>query len=307
MISSEPFGWRRGDAGADDDVLVGLRAAKKWLPCRLFYDARGARLFEKICTVPEYYLTRSELALFETHLASIAADVGPRARVIEPGSGAGTKTRMLLGALDRPAVYVPIDVSSEQLDIEARALRREHPGLHVEPVHGDYMGTLHMPRTSAAHARTVVFFPGSTIGNFEPDGAREFLSRFGDLAGEGAMLVLGADSNQDGESLRKAYDDAGGVTAAFNLNALTHLNRSHKATFAARCRIEMQLVSQRKQTVRVGDITVSFERGEVIVTEHCYKHRPEALAALIGDAGWTVRRVLADPFGRMRLWVADRA
>lgn len=302
----------------DGDVLAGLRAPRKRLPCRLFYDARGAALFEEICELPEYYLTRSELALLAAHLGEIAALVGARARVIEPGSGAGKKTRMLLGALERPSIYVPIDVSREQLEENALALREEFRGLRVAPVHGDYTRALAMPRPDASFGRTLVFFPGSTIGNFEPEEARRFIARFGNLAGPGAMLLLGADSNDDRASLVAAYDDSRGVTAAFDKNALEHLNRSYGASFnlaafehravwnAERSRIEMHLVSRRRQTVHVGEEAFGFERGETIVTEHCYKHRPDAVRAMLAEAGFSLVRTMADDARRMHLWLAER-
>ena len=301
-----------------DDVLAGLRARPKHLPCRLLYDARGAELFEQICTLPEYYLTRSEVALLDAHLPAIARVLGPGVRVVEPGSGAGVKTRLLLSALDDPAGYVPIDVSGEQLELTARALRAAYPALDVEPVHGDFTRLAYLPAGAAA-PRTLVFFPGSTIGNFEPDAARAFLARFRALAGPGAALLLGADANDDPVSLVRAYDDAAGVTAAFDLNVLAHLNRSHGATFdvsrfyhraawdGRRDRIEMHLVSRVRQTVTVAGEPVELERGEPIITEHCYKHRPDVLAALLAGAGWRVREVFADPHGRMRLWLATDA
>lgn len=300
-----------------DEVLEGLLARDKHLPCKLLYDARGAELFEQICTLDAYYPTRTEIALLEANLPAIAAAVGPSARVIEPGSGEGIKTQLLLAALERPAGYVPIDVSGEQLEQTAIALRTRFPGLIVQPVCGDYTGPLDVPPAPQAAARTLVFFPGSTIGNFEPDAARRFLARLADVAGPNAMLLLGADSNADREALLRAYDDPEGVTAAFDLNILAHLNRTHRATFdldafthravwkAARSRVEMHLVSRREQTVAVGDWKIAFARGEAIVTEHCYKHPPAALEGLLGGAGWQVRDVFADPHGRMRLWLAE--
>jgi len=312
-------GDRAPEAEAADDVLDGLRAPRKHLPCRLLYDARGATLFEQICTLAEYYPTRSELALLEAHLPAIAAAVGPSARVIEPGSGAGIKTRMLLRALEQPAGYLPIDISHEQLDDTARALEAEFPGLEVQPVFGDYTGPLELPAPTRASARTLAFFPGSTIGNFEPDAARAFLARLRDLAGPGGMLLLGADSNTDRESLVRAYDDREGVTAAFDRNVLAHLNRTRDATFevdafahcavwnAVRSRIEMHLVSLRRQVVQVGGESISFERGEPIVTEHCYKHPRAVLAAMLATAGWRVLRIDADPLARMHLWLATSA
>lgn len=309
----------RPDPFAGDDVLAGLRAPHKTLPCRLLYDARGAELFEQICTLEEYYPTRSELALLDRHLPEIARVAGPEARVIEPGSGAGDKTRMLLAALDRPASYIPIDVSAEQLQATARDLGAAFPALEVVPIAGDYTAALDLPTGLRVAGKTLVFFPGSTIGNFEPDDARRFLARLAALAGPGATLVLGADANQDPDVLLRAYDDAQGVTAAFDLNVLAHLNRTHGATFdlsafmhrsvwdAQRSRIEMHLVSRRRQVVQVAGEAIQLERGEAIVTEHCYKHPPALLAQMLRDAGWQVRETFVDPLGRMRLWLGEHA
>jgi len=309
---------RHPDPFAGDDVIAGLRAPHKQLPCKLLYDARGAELFDQICGLEEYYPYRSELALLDRHLPELARSIGPAARVIEPGSGAGVKTRMLLAALDRPASYVPIDVSAEQLAATARELATAFPGLEVAPVAADYTQPLELPPAAPGTGRTAVFFPGSTIGNFEPEDARRFLARMAELAGPGAALVLGADSNTDTDALLQAYDDPQGVTAAFDLNVLAHLNRSHAATFdlsaflhravwnAARSRVEMHLVSRRRQTVEVAGEPIQLERGEAIVTEHCYKHPPAVVAALLAAAGWRVGQVFADPHGRMRLWLAER-
>ncbi len=308
---------RHPDPFAGDDVIAGLRAPHKHLPCKLLYDACGAALFEQICTLEEYYPYRSELALLERHLPEIARGIGPAARVIEPGSGAGKKTRMLLAALDRPASYVPIDVSAEQLADTARELAAALPGLDVVPIVADYTRPLELPPPAPGTGRTCVFFPGSTIGNFEPDDARQFLARLAELAGPGGAIVLGADSTTDPDALLRAYDDPHGVTAAFDLNVLAHLNRSHAATFdlsaflhravwdAARSRVEMHLVSRRRQVVEVAGEVIALDRGEAIVTEHCYKHAPDALAALLTAAGWRVSQVFADPDGRMRLWLGE--
>jgi dimethylhistidine N-methyltransferase len=299
-------------------VLSGLRAPRKHLPCRLLYDARGAALFEQICTLDDYYPTRSEIALLEQHLPAIATAIGPDARVIEPGSGEGIKTRMLLTALERPASYVPIDVSREQLEHTAHGLRAAFPAIEIQPLCGDYTRVLELPRPARLPARTVVFFPGSTIGNFEPAEARTFLARFGEVAGSGGMLLLGADSNGYVPSLIRAYDDSEGVTAEFDLNVLAHVNRTHAATFdlgafvhravwnAARNRIEMHLVSQRRQTVYVRGTAIRFEEGESIVTEHCYKHPPATIAGLLAEAGWRLECVMRDGLARMHLWLAVR-
>jgi L-histidine N-alpha-methyltransferase len=306
------------DPFADDDIVKRLRAPRKYLPCKLLYDARGAELFEQICTLDEYYPYRSELALLEQHLPTIAKIVGPTARVIEPGSGAGRKTRMLLTALERPHTYVPIDVSTKQLDETARDLGADFPGLDIVPIAADYTQPLVLPPSGHA-GKTLVFFPGSTIGNFEPEDAAHFLARLAALAGPGAMLVLGADSNHDVDELIRAYDDSQGVTAAFDLNVLAHLNRTHGATFdlgaflhravwdAAHSRVEMHLFSRRRQVVHVRGEPIQLERGEPIITEYCYKHAPEVIAALLEGAGWHVREAFPDARCRMRLWLSERA
>jgi dimethylhistidine N-methyltransferase len=300
----------------DDDVLAGLRAPRKRLPCRLLYDLRGSQLFERICTLSDYYPTRAELALLAVHLAELAGDIGARARVIEPGSGAGLKTRMLLAALDAPTSYVPIDISREQLEATADAMRAELPRLAVQPVHGDYTAPLELPAAPRPAARTLVFFPGSTLGNFEPDAARDFLARMRVLAGANGALLLGTDSNHDPVSLLRAYDDVEGVTAAFDLNVLAHVNRTHDATFALerfahraiwrrdRARIEMHLASRCVQYVHVAGEQFHFACGESIVTEHCYKHDPVTLSAMLSASGWRVGRVLVDHEQRVRLWLA---
>ena len=302
-----------------DEIVAGLRDRIKHLPCRLLYDARGADLFERITDVDDYYLTNAELALLTAKLPAIAELVGPNARVIEPGSGAGRKTRMLLAALDRPASYTPIDVAADQLDDNATTLRREFPQLEILPIHGDYTQPLVVPASSRRIDRTLVFFPGSTIGNFEPDEARRFLSRLARVAGPRALLLLGADCNANRDELLRAYDDREGVTAAFDLNVLAHVNATHGATFeldkfmhravwnAAKSRIEMHLVSRQHQTVTVAGQAIAFTRGEPIVTEHCYKHTPAALEGLLRDSGWGVVEMFVEPAKRMRLWLARRS
>jgi dimethylhistidine N-methyltransferase len=306
VITAGEHALRAGSAAQADDVLAGLRAPRKHLPCRLLYDARGAALFEQICTLDEYYPTRSELALLEAHLPAIAATAGPDARVIEPGSGAGTKTRMLLRALSSPAGYVPIDISREQLEDNARALRAEFPELEVQPVCGDYTSPLELPRPVRPPARTLAFFPGSTIGNFEPAAARAFLARLRELAGARGLLLLGADANRARASLERAYDDHAGVTAAFNRNVLRHLNRrfgfdfqvdgfAHLGFYAPEAgRIEMHLQSMRDQAVGLDGAVRPFPRGARIHTENSYKYTPAEFEALLLQAG----------FGSVRRWDA---
>jgi len=302
----------------DADVVQGLRAMPKRLPCRLLWDARGAELFGQICTLDDYYLTRHELAMLRERVGAIAAAAGPRARVIEPGSGLALKTRILLDALVDPACYVPIEVEAEQLASTVAAFRAQYPRLDVEPICGDYMQPIELPVPHRAHGRSLVFFPGSTIGNFELAEAEAFLGRFARHAGVGGLLVLGADSNADPDTLVRAYDDREGVTAEFDRNVLVHLNREfgtafdvaafeHRAVWdAARNRIEMHLVSTRAQRVQIDGRELVLEAGEPIVTEHCYKYPVPVLEALLGRAGWRVREVFADPRGWMRTWLCER-
>jgi len=299
-----------------DDVMEGLHATPKHLPYRLLYDARGAELFEKITFVEDYYLTRAELALLEAQLPAIAALVGPNARVIEPGSGAGRKTRMLLAALESPATYVPIDVAEDQLTENATSLRVEFPQLEVLPVLGDYTRPLSIPAPTKPTGRTLVFFPGSTIGNFEPEEARAFLTKLAHLAGPDAMILLGADGNANREELLRAYDDREGVTAAFDLNVLAHVNTTHAASFdlakfehravwnEQRSRIEMHLVSRAAQTVTVAGEPISFDLDEPIITEHCYKHAPATLEMILRSSGWRVTNTFVDPAHCILMWPA---
>jgi len=301
-----------------DDVVAGLRAPRRHLPCRLLWDARGAELFARICTLEDYYPTRHEVALLRQHVPAIADAVGPRARVIEPGSGLALKTRLLLDALAAPVGYVPIEVEAEQLATTNLELRAAYPELEIEPVCADYMLPFEIPPSRRDCARSLVFFPGSTIGNFELDEAEAFLARFATQAGVGAMLLLGADSNSDPETLVRAYDDREGVTAEFDRNVLVHLNRtydadfdprafSHRAVWDARAsRIEMHLVADRDHRVQVAGDVIEFRCGESIITEHCYKYPPPVIESLLGRAGWHARDVFVDPRGWMRLWLCAR-
>jgi L-histidine Nalpha-methyltransferase len=301
----------------DDDVLAGLRSSRKQLPCRLLYADAGAELFERICMLGAYYPMRTELALLDQHLPQIAHHIGPQARVIEPGRGDGRKTRKLLHTLDAPSSYVPIDVAHDQLRRTATRLRGELPGIEIEPVTADYSQAFELPVPQHAFKCTLVFFPGSTIGNFEPGDARRFLARLSKLAGPHRMLLLGADATRDPAALLRAYDDEAGATAAFNKNVLLHLNRTRGATFdldafehravwnAVASRVEMHLVSTRRQLVRVSDETIAFAEGESIVTEHCYKHTPAAMHALLAMSGWCPRQVFTAATTPFRLWLCE--
>ena len=288
-----------------DEALRGLLAHRKTLPPKLFYDETGAELFERITTVPEYYVTRAELEILNARAPEIAAIAGPRAALVEYGSGAGVKVRILLDAMRDPAAYVPIDISAEQLSRVAREIVAAYPGLKVHPIAADYTRPLELPALPP-HAMRLGFFPGSTIGNFHPDEAAAFLRQIRRTIGDGGALVLGVDRVKDAATLNAAYDDAAGVTAAFNLNVLKRLNReldadfdlgrfAHHAFFNAReRRVEMHIVSLDDQTVSVGGMLIPFKAGETIWTESSYKYDRPSLDALAKKAGFTVSQLWTD-------------
>jgi dimethylhistidine N-methyltransferase len=288
------------------DVLRGLSRRPKEIPCKYLYDARGSALFEEICGLAEYYPTRTELGILERHVGEMAALLGPGCLVIEPGSGSGRKTELLVGALADPVGYVPIDISPGPLRSFARRLAAAHPRLEVLPVLADYLDEPALPEPRRAPRRTVVFFPGSTIGNLHPGQAAQFLKRIAAACGRGGALLVGVDLPKDRRTLERAYDDARGVTAAFNLNLLARLNRELDADFDLRrfrhravwveqaSRIEMHLVSEAEQTVRVDGVPIHFAAGESICTEHSHKYSLDGFARLARRAGLAVRRVWTD-------------
>jgi dimethylhistidine N-methyltransferase len=286
-----------------EDVVAGLSLPQKALPPKYFYDAIGSKLFEKICRLPEYYLTRAELSLTRANVSSIARFAGKGCELLEYGSGEGLKTRLLIRAL-RPKAYLPVDISPSALEHAARRLSREFPWLRILPVCGDFSRPLDLP---AARAARVAYFPGSTIGNLTPEEAHGFLSR---SRAHARRMLIGTDLRKDANLLHAAYNDSRGVTAAFNLNLLARINRelgadfdlrrfSHYAFYnAAHGRIEMHLVSLREQKIRIGAHRFAFERGESIHTENSYKYSVEEFRALATAAGfegkktWTDRRGL---------------
>ena len=288
------------------EVLHGLRQPQKQLPCKFFYDERGSALFEQICDLEEYYLTRTELAILRRFAGEMAATLGPGCRVVEYGSGSSIKTRILLDHLDNVAAYVPIDISREPLLHAARAMAAAYPGIEILPVCGDYTADLRLPDGRTESARTMIYFPGSTIGNFEPDDAQRFLRRMREVCGRGGGLLIGVDLKKDPRVLHAAYNDAAGVTAAFNSNILARVNReldgdlrldqfAHYAFYNAReGRVEMHLVSLERQAARVGTVPFHFCRGESIFTESSYKYTLEEFARLAMASGYSVERVWTD-------------
>jgi len=285
------------------DVLAGLSRPQKALPPKYFYDAKGSHLFERICRLPEYYVTRAELALTRRHLGSIARFAGKGCELIEYGSGESLKTRLLIRAL-RPAAYLPVDISAAALEAATERLSREFPWLRIVPVHGDFSRPVELP---SPRSRRLVYFPGSTIGNLTRDEAHAFLSM---SRGQAGRMLVGVDLKKDANVLHAAYNDSRRVTAAFNLNLLARINRelgadfdlkrfSHYAFFnAALGRIEMHLVSLARQTVRLRHHRFQFDVGESIHTENSYKYSIEEFRALAAEAGfagkkvWTDRKVL---------------
>jgi dimethylhistidine N-methyltransferase len=287
------------------DALAGLGRPQKTLPCKYFYDERGSALFDRICELPEYYPTRTELGILRRHAAAMAAAVGPRCLLVEYGSGSSTKTRLLLERLDQPAAYVPVDISREHLLRSAAALARRHPRVRVIPVCADFTQPFELPRVPRAERR-VAYFPGSTIGNFAPPDARKFLTHVADQCGPGGALLIGVDLRKARTILEPAYDDAAGVTAEFNRNLLVRINRELGADFdpaafdhlafwnAAEGRVEMHLVSRREQAVRLGGRRIAFAAGESVHTENSYKYDLRDFAALARSAGFEVERVWTD-------------
>ena len=289
-----------------EEVLEGLRRPHKALPPKFFYDDAGAELFEQICELPEYYPTRTETAILRENIGQITSLLGAGCLLVEFGSGTSTKTRIILDELASPAAYVPIDVARSQLIQTAAVLARAYPGLDVLPVCADYMSRLELPSPRRAVARTAAFFPGSTIGNLEAADADAFLKRVARLCGADGGLVIGVDLQKDRAILEPAYNDASGVTAAFNLNVLRHINRElgtdfdlrafrHEAFYdEERSRIEMRLISLRSQSVRVAGIDIPFAQGEAITTEYSHKYSLEGFRDTAERAGFSVEQVWTD-------------
>jgi dimethylhistidine N-methyltransferase len=289
------------------EILAGLRAEQKWISPKYLYDQRGSELFDRICELPEYYPTRTELALFDAHLDEIAALVGSRAAVIEFGAGSSLKIRKLLDHLVEPAAYVPVEISGKYLLEQARDLARDYPHVHVAPVFADFTQPFELPVHPVEPERNLVFFPGSTIGNFTRAQARDLLEIMRIEAREGGALLVGLDLRKDPAVLEAAYNAAAGVTAAFNLNVLERLNRELAADFdaarfrhlavydEAQGRIEMRLVSLATQVARVGGERIRFGRGEYIITEYSHKYSVNEFAALARMAGLRPERVWTDP------------
>src|SRR3954453_2614373 len=302
MMAAQTGAALRYEAGDDEpslapDVVAGLMARPKGLPPKYFYDEIGAQLFDQINELPEYYTTLCELVLLCERAPEMARFFPPGSALVEFGSGSSKKVRLLLAAAPTIAAYVPVDISSEMLVQEAEDLRRDYPQLAVLPVEADFTQPFSLPAAVASMAH-VGFFPGSTIGNFEPHEACSFLRHAGRMLGRGATLIIGIDLVKDSRILNAAYNDKAGITAKFNLNLLTRINReldgdfdvasfSHHAFYNAdRRRIEMHLASKKRQKVRVAGRVFEFRAGETIHTENSYKYTLDSFAALARGSGW---------------------
>ena len=294
---------------ADDfseDVLRGLAATEKSLSPKYFYDLRGSRLFDRITDLPEYYPTRTELAIMDDVMPDIAQSVGPQVSVIEFGSGSGLKTRRLLAGLEDPVSYVPVEISCDHLMAAARLIAAEFPAIEVLPVCADFTRPFELPDPERMPLRNLVYFPGSTIGNFARDEALQLLQVMHAEARPGGALLIGVDLRKDREILESAYNDSAGVTAEFNLNLLRRINRElgadfdldnfeHRAVWNdSASRIEMNLVSRTDQSANVADTTIRFTAGESILTEYSHKYDEAAFEEMADATGFEIGSVWKD-------------
>jgi dimethylhistidine N-methyltransferase len=300
-------------------VQRGLRSQPKRLPSWLFYDEQGSALFEEICEQPEYYLTRAEIELLRMHAGDIADVLGADVRLVEYGSGHAIKTRLLLEHLATPVAWVPIELSSEALRLGIQRVAQHLPELPIQPLSVDFTRPLRLPVPPRAPRRTVLYFPGSTIGNFEEREAAQLLRKMRNEMGDNGGILVGADLKKDRATIEAAYNDKAGITSAFTLNVLARLNRElgcnfelgafrHRAHYNAMAgRIETHILSRREQRVRVGRLQVLFREDEAMLVEYSCKYSLEDFAALAATAGLAVQRVWLDPEGMFSLQYLTRA
>ena len=317
LTLTPPVQPRTADSVFLRDVLTGLSRPDRRLSCKYFYDRRGSELFEQICELPEYYPTRCELSILERHAEAMAALLGPDVGLIEYGSGSSRKTRLLLDRLAGAPAYIPVDISREHLHRTAKQLERDYPHVAVTPLCADFSKPFALPRIAREVRRRVVYFSGSTIGNLLPAEAAGLLKHIAVLTGPGGGLLIGIDLKKSRAILEPAYDDARGVTAAFNLNLLARINRELGADFAldqfrhrafyneAQGRIEMHLVSQTAQTVRLAGQRFAFAAGETICTEYSHKYSLADFRALAADAGLELQHVWTDEAGLFSVQYAE--
>ncbi len=301
------------------DILNGLGRNPKRIASKYFYDARGSELFEEICEQPEYYLTRTELGILEDNATDIAAAIGPNALVVEYGSGSGIKTRLLLDALEEPVGYVPVEISTSALEASVENLAEEFPDVDMLPVSADFTQPVELPSPDQAARRTVVFFPGSTLGNFELGEATRLLRTMCIEMGRNGAAIVGIDLKKDSAILEAAYNDAAGVTRDFTLNLLTRINREldadfdlsrfqHRAQYNALAgRIETHILSRADQVVRIGDRNVTFANDEAMLVEYSCKYSQEDFATMAAKAGLRVVRTWTDSRNWFAVQMLERA
>ena len=289
-----------------NEIVDGLSQAQKTISPKFFYDERGSQLFDKITKLPEYYLTDAELEIMRVNVGEMAELIGRTASLIEFGSGSSLKTRILLENLEDLAAYVPVDISEDHLWTSARQLRAEFPGLDVRPVVADFTKTFSLPTPTVMPVKNVIYFPGSTLGNFEHDAAMDLLRVMHEEAGENGALLIGVDLQKDADIIDRAYNDAAGVTAEFNLNMLRHLNKNYGANFDLGSfehsatydedegRVVIELVSQAEQTFEVGSTEFELADGETILTEYSHKYTLDGFAEMANNAGFTVEKAWTD-------------
>jgi len=288
------------------EVLSGLRKSQKELPSKYFYDEQGSRLFERITELEEYYIPRIEESIMQAHIGDIAELIGPHVLLIEYGSGNCEKVRFLLDHLHDPVAYVPVDIAREQLLNVARQLASAYPALEVSPVCADYLNHFDLPKPERTARRVCVYFPGSTIGNFDPMPARRFLEYAASVCGQAGALLIGVDLKKDPAVLNSAYNDKAGVTAEFNLNLLARINRELDCDFQIdrfqhyafynpwESRVELHLISGRDQAAHLKEETIRFAEGESIWTESSYKYSLGQFAQVAAKSGFRVERVWLD-------------
>lgn len=287
------------------EVKQGLTSEPKYLPSKLFYDERGSALFDKICELNEYYLTRTEIQIMQENIEEISSLLGEGTLLVELGSGSSKKIRLLLENIPGLAAYIPIDISTEHLISSSEILRKDYPGLDIFPLAADYTRDLELPEINKSYNHIAVYYPGSTIGNFKPDEAKKFIKRIAKICGKNGGLIIGVDLNKDKKIIEKAYNDSKGITAEFNKNILHHINNElntnfnlnkfeHYAFFnEEKSRIEMHLISEEKQKVNLNGTTLNFNKNERIITEYSYKYTLDNFADLVSDS-FEVKKIWTD-------------
>lgn len=288
-----------------DEIVSGLSKPQKMLPSKLFYDEKGSQLFDKITQLDEYYLTRTELQIMRENIDDIASFIGKKKVLLELGSGSSIKIRLLIEHLHDLAAYIPVDISEKHLKKSTKSLQMDYPQLEIIPVIADYTQWFSLPHLNKEYDAIDAYYPGSTIGNFTPMQARDFLKRIRSICGENGGLLIGVDLKKDKQILHNAYNDRKGVTAEFNLNILNHINNLFDADFnpdnfrhhafynESRSRIEMNLISRGKQNVSIEGNSFSFDKNEKIITEYSYKYSIHEFSELLKDV-YEIKKIWSD-------------